>query len=781
MSKNITIPIESGFAVPVQTETVDPVCGMTVDISNSLIRANHNGEALFFCSETCKQKFVSDPWFYATGRRTETDSMSTGKALYICPMDPEVEQQGPGTCPKCGMALEPLTPASHEETNPELVDFTRRFKVGLLFTIPLFIISMGPMMGLPVSRFIPGHWRVWIEMVLATPVIFWVALPFFSRGIDSVRSMNFNMWTLIALGVSAAYVYSVVATLMPEVFPSVFKHNGHVPVYFESAAVVVILVLFGQILELNARAKTGNAIRSLLNLAPKTARRVNPDDSEYEVPLSHILVDDIVRLRPGESVPVDGTVLSGSTAIDESMITGEPMPVEKQTGASVTAGTVNLNGSLLLQATEVAEHTVLAKIIKLVSSAQRSRPPIQNLADQVARWFVPLVVIIALLAFVSWTIFGPSLAFAVVSAVSVLVIACPCALGLATPVSITTAMGRGAQSGVLIRDAASLEQMAKVDVVIVDKTGTLTEGKPYLTDCLPVKGADESELLSVAAALEQKSQHPLALAIEQAAQQRELTLPSVEKFSSITGKGVTATIDAKRVMLGNAALMQQQQIELAELRKRATDLQAQHKTVMYLARDGELLGVIAVADKLKPDTAVAVSRLKERNLEIILATGDNEGTARHIATQLGIDRCYANLLPEDKKQLIDTLHAKGKQVAMVGDGVNDAPALATADVGIAMGEGADVAVESAGITLLGGDLNGVVKARTLAQATIRNIKQNLFYAFFYNAVGVPVAAGILYPLTGTLLSPMFAAAAMSLSSVSVIGNALRLRRVDLQS
>ena len=641
---------------------------------------------------------------------------------------------------------------------------------------------MGPMVGVPFREWLGDRTAVLIELVLATPVVLWAAIPFFHRGWESIVNRSPNMWTLISIGVGVAYVYSVVATLFPGIFPHQFRgHGGAVPVYFEAAAVIVALVFLGQVLELRARERTGSAIRALLDLAPKTARRIAEDGSEVDVPLDEVKAGDSLRVRPGDSVPVDGVVLEGRTSIDEFMITGEPVPVEKTEGDTVTGGTLNKNGTLVIRAERVGAETMLSRIVEMVAKAQRSRAPIQGLADRVSFYFVPTVVLIAIVAFVVWALFGPdpSMVYAIVSAVSVLIIACPCALGLATPMSIMTATGRGAQAGVLIKDAEALERFAKVDTLIVDKTGTLTEGKPKLTDVIAVDGFDDSDLLSLAASLERGSEHPLAEAIVAGAEARGARLSSTEDFNAVTGKGVSGVIEGRMVALGNHSYDARHRCQPWRPRRSGERFRSEGKTAMFIAVDGKLAGLVAVADPIKSTTVDAIRALHERGLRIIMATGDNERTAKAVAARLGIDEVRADMMPESKQKLIEELRAKGARVAMAGDGVNDAPALAAADVGIAMGTGADVAVESAGITLVKGDLNGIVRARTLAQATIRNIKQNLFFAFIYNVLGVPVAAGILYPVFGTLLSPMIAAAAMSLSSVSVIGNALRLRALDL--
>ncbi|MDX8498640.1 heavy metal translocating P-type ATPase [Mesorhizobium sp. VK4C] len=759
----------------------DPVCGMNVDRASAKHFIRHEGHGFYFCSSGCKGKFEAEPAKYLAGRPAP-QPMPKG-TQYTCPMHPEIIRDKPGACPICGMALEPMgVPTGDEGPNPELVDFTRRFWVSAVLSLPLLVIAMAPMLGVSFESFIDGRTKTWAELALASPVVLWAAFPFFHRGWESVINRSPNMWTLISLGVGAAYLYSVIAALFPDVFPHQFRgHDGAVPVYFEAAAVIVALVFLGQVLELRARERTGSAIRALLDLAPKTARLIGADGSENDVPLDTVKTGDKLRIRPGDAVPVDGTVLEGRSAIDESMITGEPLPVEKSEGDPLTGGTLNKNGSLIMRAEKVGAETTLSRIVEMVAKAQRSRAPIQGLADRVSFYFVPAVVLVAIIAFIAWAVFGPepSLIFATVSAVSVLIIACPCALGLATPMSIMTATGRGAHAGVLIKEAAALERFASVDTLIVDKTGTLTEGRPRLTDVIAAEGVDENELLALAATLEKGSEHPLAEAIVEGAAERGVKLADAEHFEAMTGKGVAGTVSGRKVALGNAAMMADLGVDTAPLSARAEALQAEGKTAMFVAVGGKLAGFVAVADPIKPTTAEAIKALHDKGLRIIMATGDNERTAKAIAGKLGIDEVRAGLLPDEKGALVDELRAHGAGVAMAGDGVNDAPALAGADVGIAMGTGADVAVESAGITLVKGDLNGIVRARTLAQATIRNIRQNLFFAFLYNVLGVPVAAGVLYPLTGTLLSPMIAAAAMSLSSVSVISNALRLRTLKL--
>ncbi|MGF1622367.1 MAG: heavy metal translocating P-type ATPase [Rhodomicrobiaceae bacterium] len=764
-----------------QATAIDPVCGMTVSLGKGKPTTTYQGKDYHFCSQKCHDRFEADPYFYVSGNSKRRKRAEAQGALYTCPMHPEIVQEGPGACPICGMALEPMSGVS-DEPNHELVDFTRRMWISVAAAVPLMILTMGDMVGLPVRSWLGHQTAVYLEFALATPIVLWAALPFFERGWQSIRTMNPNMWTLISIGVGAAYLYSLVATFLPGAFPADYAgHGGQVGTYYEAAVVIVALIFVGQVLELRARERTGDAIRALLDLAPKTARRILPDGTEYDAPLENIIEGDRLRVRPGDSVPVDGIVVEGQSSVDESMLTGEPLPVEKTKGDHVTGGTINKNGSLVIEAAKVGADTVLAQIVEMVTNAKRSRAPIQGLADTVAAYFVPTVVAVAIIAFIAWLSLGPepALAYAIAAAVSVLIIACPCALGLATPISITTAAGRGAQAGVLIKNAEALERMAKVDTLIVDKTGTLTEGQPKLTDVIALADMDENAVLAAAAALEKGSEHPLADAILAGAEDRGVKAGSAQDFEAVTGKGVRGAVDGRSLALGNRAMMETVGVSTDAAEEQADALRADGKTAMFVAIDGKLAGIVAVADPIKETTAGAIKALHDAGLRIIMATGDNERTAKAVAGRLGIDEVRAGVLPEDKQKLVDELHAKGCKVAMAGDGVNDAPALAAADVGLAMGTGADVAVESAGITLLKGDLTGIVRARTLAQATLRNIKQNLFFAFVYNAAGVPIAAGILYPLTGTLLSPMIAAAAMSLSSVSVIGNALRLRRVEL--
>ena len=705
--------------------------------------------------------------------------------IYTCPMHPEIEQVGPGDCPLCGMALEPKgVPTGDEGPNPELVDFRRRFAVGAALTVPGADPRDGADGGPPGRRWIGERTARWLELILATPVVLWSGWPFLVRGAKSFRTMNLNMFSLIGMGVAAAYLFSVVAVLAPGLFPAGFRdHSGQVGVYFEAGAVIVVLVLLGQILELQARERTGSAIRALLDLAAKTARIVRAGGSEEEIPLEDVEVGDRLRVRPGDKVPVDGAVVEGRSSVDELMLTGEPVPVEKVAGDKLTGATINGRGSLVIEAQRVGKDTMLAQIVEMVANAQRSRAPIQKLADSVAGYFVPAVIAVAIVAFLAWSAWGPSpaLAYALVSAIAVLIIACPCALGLATPMSIMTATGRGAQAGVLIKNAEALETFAKVDTLIVDKTGTLTVGKPELVAVLPEAGHDEAEVLRLAASLERGSEHPLAEAIVRGAEARGVEIAAATDFEAVTGKGVKGTVDGKAVALGNAAMLSDLGLGTKASASAANDRRDQGETVMFVVVEGTIAGLVSVADPIKETTPAALKALHALGFRIVMATGDNERTARAVAGRLGIDEIRADVLPEDKARIIREMQDEGRMVAMAGDGVNDAPALAQADVGIAMGTGADVAIESAGFTLVKGDLNGIVRARKLSLATMRNIRQNLFFALVYNAAGVPVAAGLLYPVFGWLISPMFAAAAMSLSSVSVIGNALRLRGVRLDA
>lgn len=700
-------------------------------------------------------------------------------AIYVCPMHPQIRQIGPGSCPICGMALEPEKVTSEELPNAELADMSRRFWIGLILTLPVFVLEMGGhLLGLHIFSPATSNWA---QLVLATPVVLWAGWPFFQRGWASVVSRNLNMFTLIAMGTGIAWLYSIVATAAPDIFPAAFRKDGVVAVYFEAAAVITVLVLLGQVLELRARAQTGGAIRALLKLAPETALRVSPDGNDQEIPLGHVVTGDLLRVRPGDKVPVDGVMTEGRSAVDESMMTGESMPVTKNPGDNIIGGTINQTGSFVMRAEKIGEDTVLARIVQMVSEAQRSRAPIQKLADQVAGWFVPAVILIAIAAFILWSLYGPApaMSYALIAAVSVLIIACPCALGLATPMSIMVGVGRGAQGGVLIRNAEALERMEKIDTLVVDKTGTLTEGKPAVTAIIATGDYSEEQLLALAASMERGSEHPLAHAILKAAEQQNLLLMNVDNFDSPTGKGVIGQIDGHPVAVGNIRLMEDQGIDITPLSAKADALRHDGATVIYIAVDRKPAGLLAIADPVKATTPQALQDLKQLGVHIVMLTGDNRTTAEAVARQLGIDEVEADVLPEDKAVMVKKLRDQGRIVAMAGDGTNDAPALAAADIGIAMGTGTDVAMESAGVTLLKGDLNGIVKARRLSQATMKNIRQNLFFAFIYNMAGVPVAAGVLYPAMGLLLNPVIAAAAMALSSVSVVVNALRLKKVRL--
>jgi Cu+-exporting ATPase len=708
---------------------------------------------------------------------------SATRIEYTCPMHPEIIRSGPGSCPICGMALEPRTVSASEEENPELSLMTRRFWISVALTIPVLILGMSDLIpGQPLQQFLSMRATGWIEFLLATPIVLWGGFPFFQRGWASIVNRSLNMFTLIALGTGTAYVYSVIAVLFPNIFPPSFQTmSGVVPVYFEAAAAITTLVLLGQVLELRARSRTSSAIRALLNLSPKFARLVRADGTEIDVPVEHLQPGDTVRVRPGERVPVDGVVLEGSSSVDESLMTGEPIPVEKTEGNRVTGGTVNGTGTFVMRAERVGSETLLAQIVRMVSEAQRSRAPVQKLADRVAAYFVPVVVVIAVLTFIIWAIFGPApkMAHGLLNAVAVLIIACPCALGLATPMAIMVGTGRGALAGILIKNAESLEILEKVDTVVVDKTGTLTEGKPRVTSVLPAPGVDEAHVLEIAAGLERASEHPLAAAILAAAKDRGIEIGTVTDFCSLTGKGITGRITENTAALGNRALLADLQIPLGPLDDRAKPLEAEGQTAMFVATGGKAIGIIGVSDPIKPTTAEAIDRLHRDGIRIVMLTGDSRATAESVARKLKIDSVEAQILPNQKAEIVNRLKGEGHIVAMAGDGVNDAPALAAANVGIAMGTGTDVAIESAGITLLKGDLAGIARARALSRATMRNIRQNLFFAFAYNALGVPIAAGILYPLFGLLLSPILASAAMTFSSVSVITNALRLRRVTL--
>ena len=758
----------------------DPVCGMTVDPATSKHRFDHHDETFHFCSAGCKTKFAADPKKYLESAEKAKADVPEGidnGTIYTCPMHPEIRQVGPGSCPICGMALEPDVVSLDAPPNPELADMTRRFWIGLALSLPPVVLEMG-------GHLVGSHGLIdptlsnWIQLAFATPVVMWAGWPFFVRGWQSLLTRNLNMFTLIAIGTGVAYLYSLVSTLMPGVFPAAFRgHGGAVAVYFESAAVITVLVLLGQVLELRAREATSGAIKALLELAPKTARRVSDDGVDHEVAIDSLVVGDRLRVRPGEKVPVDGVILEGRSSLDESLVTGESMPVTKETGAKVIAGTLNQSGGFVMRAEKVGRDTLLSQIVKMVADAERSRAPIQRLAVQVAGWFVPVVIVVALIAFGVWSYFGPEprMAFGLVAAVSVLIIACPCALGLATPMSIMVGVGRGAQAGVLIKNAEALERMEKVDTLVIDKTGTLTEGKPKVVAIKAAVGFDESEILRLAASVELASEHPLADAIVRSARERKLELGKVEEFNSPTGKGASGKVDGKSVWLGNSKFLTSLGVDTNSLDIDAERMRADGATVINIAVDGKLAGLFAIADPVKASTPAALKALAEEGVRVIMLTGDNKTTANAVARQLGIADVEAEVLPDQKSAVVAKLQKSGRIVAMAGDGVNDAPALAAADVGIAMGTGTDVAMESAGITLLKGDLGGIVRARKLSQATMRNIRQNLFFAFIYNAAGIPIAAGILYPSFGILLSPIIAAAAMALSSVSVVGNALRLR------
>jgi heavy metal translocating P-type ATPase len=759
----------------------DPVCGMVVDPHTAKHRHTHNGRPYYFCSASCREKFVANPTQYLEPEPRIADPVPVG-TIYTCPMHPEVRQPEPGSCPICGMALEPEIVSADTQPNPELADMTRRFWIGLALSAPVFALEMGGHL-IELHQWLGQQTWNWIQFVLATPVVLWAGWPFFERAWTSLKTRNLNMFTLIAMGTSVAWVYSIVATVWPGLFPATMRgHDGSVAVYFEAAAVITVLVLLGQMLELRAREQSSGAIRALLNLSPKMARRIKPDGADEEdVSLDHVNVGDSLRVRPGERIPVDGVILEGRSAIDESMVTGESMPVTKTAGDKVIGGTMNQSGGFVMRADEVGRDTVLARIVQMVAQAQRSRAPIQRLADDVSAWFVPTVILVALLAFAAWSIWGPEprFTYGLIAAVSVLIIACPCALGLATPISIMVGVGRGAQSGVLIKNAEALERLEKVDTLVVDKTGTLTEGKPSVVAIKTVSGIDETELLFLTASLERSSEHPLAAAIVRAANERGIALVAVKAFDSPVGKGVTGVVAGRKLVIGNRRIMTEAGVDIDSLDQSADELRGEGATAIFVAIDGKAAGIIAIADPIKATTPGAISALKEAGIRVVMLTGDNATTAKAVAQKLGISDVAAEVLPEDKGKVVARFRRQGRVVAMAGDGVNDAPALAAADVGIAMGTGTDVAMESAGVTLLKGDLNGIVRARHLSKATMGNIRQNLFFAFIYNAAGVPVAAGVLYPLFGILLSPIIAAGAMALSSVSVIGNALRLRRVRL--
>ena len=760
----------------------DPVCGMSVDPATARHKGEHAGKTYYFCSAGCREKFMAEPiQFLAVPTQAPISHSAPSGSIYTCPMHPQIRQDHPGNCPICGMTLEPMVAAEATGPSTELIDMSRRFWIALALSVPVFALEMGGHLA-DLHALVPEELSNWIQLVLATPVALWAGSPFFERAWASLKTRNLNMFTLIAMGVGVAWAYSVVATVASDLFPSAFRGvDGAVAVYFEAAAVITTLVLLGQVLELRAREQTGGAIRALLNLGPKTARLVHAGGADEEVALDAVKVGDALRVRPGEKVPVDGEVTEGQSAVDESMLTGESMPVGKAVGNRVIGGTMNASGALVMRAERIGRDTMLAQIVQMVAQAQRSRAPIQRLADQVSGWFVPLVIAVAALAFVVWAIWGPEprLAYGLVAAVSVLIIACPCALGLATPMSIIVGVGRGAQAGVLIKNAEALERLEKVDTLVIDKTGTLTEGKPTVVALKPAPGISEEELITLAASLERGSEHPLAAAIVRAAADRNLALAKVEHFESVSGKGVTGTIEGRKVVLGNRPMMQAAQIDVGALEALAEDLRSDGATAIFAAVDGKASGVIAIADPVKATTPDAVRILKGMGVRVVMLTGDNRATAEAVGRKLGIAEIEAEILPQDKGKTVERLRKEGRVVAMAGDGVNDAPALAAADVGIAMGTGTDVAIESASVTLLRGDLLGIVAARRLSQATMRNIRQNLLFAFIYNAAGVPIAAGILYPVIGLLLSPTIAAAAMALSSVSVIGNALRLRATRL--
>jgi len=758
----------------------DPVCGMTVNPTTSKHRFDYRGETFHFCSASCRTKFAADPVAYFEKDSRPKAAVPEG-AIYTCPMHPEIRQVGSGSCPICGMALEPEVASLDAPPNPELADMTRRFWVGLVLALPAVALEMG-------GHLVGGHGWVdptlsnWIQFAFATPVVLWAGWPFFVRGWQSLVTRNLNMFTLIAMGTGVAYIYSVIGTVAPGIFPATFRgHGGAVAVYFEAAAVITVLVLLGQVLELRAREATSGAIKALLQLAPKTARRIGDDGADHEVEIDTLAVGDHLRVRPGEKVPVDGVILEGRSSLDESLVTGESMPVTKDPGSKVIAGTLNQSGGFVMRADKVGRDTLLSQIVKMVADAQRSRAPIQRLADQVSGWFVPVVIAVALIAFGAWAWFGPEprMAFGLVAAVSVLIIACPCALGLATPMSIMVGVGRGAQAGVLIKNAEALERMEKIDTLVVDKTGTLTEGKPKVVAIVPAEGFHDTDILRLAATVERASEHPLADAIVRSAKERNLDLGKVAEFDSPTGKGATGKVDGKTIVLGNTTFLQSLGIDAQSLNDQGERLRDDGATVINIAVDGKLAGLFAIADPVKTSTPDALKALAAEGIKVIMLTGDNKTTANAVARSLGITDVEAEVLPDQKSAVVAKLQKAGRIVAMAGDGVNDAPALAAAEVGIAMGTGTDVAMESAGVTLLKGDLVGIVRARRLSQATMSNIRQNLFFAFIYNAAGIPIAAGILYPTFGLLLSPIIAAAAMALSSVSVVGNALRLRMTRL--
>jgi len=775
MEQRTPQPEENGaYAEPV----TDPVCGMRVTPGEAVPQAAYNGQPYYFCSANCRQKFLADPARYLNPQ-PEPASARPG-VIYTCPMHPQIRQNGPGNCPICGMALEPLTAGQESGPGAELIDMTRRFRIAALLSIPVVALEMGAhFSGLNLHHYASPGLSQWLQFILASPVVLWAGWPFFERAWASIRNRSLNMFSLIALGTGAAYVYSLVATFAPGLFPANLKQDGVIAAYYEAAAVITTLVLLGQVFELRARERTGGAIRALLSLAPKTARRLRDGSTDEEIPLENVHAGDRLRVRPGDSIPVDGVVLEGHSAVDESMVTGESIPNEKQTGAKLIGGTVNGTGALVMRAEKVGAETMLARIVHMVAEAQRSRAPIQRLADVVSAWFVPAVVAAAVVAFIAWMIWGPppALAYALVAAVSVVIIACPCALGLATPMSIMVGVGKGATAGVLIRNAEALERFEKVDTLVVDKTGTLTEGKPRVVAIVPAAGFDAAAILSYAASLEQSSEHPLAAAIVAHAKQQGIRFHEVTEFESITGKGVTGTIMGSHAAVGNAGLFGELGISDTVLQQRAQDLRRDGATAIFVAVDGKPAGVVAIADPVKATTPGALAKLRADGIRIIMLTGDNQTTAAAVAAKLGIGDVESEILPDQKNAIVRRLRREGRVVAMAGDGVNDAPALAEADVGIAMGTGTDVAMQSAAVTLVKGDLAGIARARTLSRATMRNIRQNLVLAFVYNVLGIPIAAGVLYPAFGLLLSPIIAAAAMSFSSVSVIGDSLRLRRL----
>ncbi|WP_305367255.1 heavy metal translocating P-type ATPase [Sphingomonas sp. YR710] len=772
---------KDGHGLAPSGKALDPVCGMTVDPAKTAHHAEFQGETFHFCSARCREKFVADPAPYLSPTPSPPQDAAPG-TIWTCPMHPEIRQDHPGACPICGMALEPAMVTADSGPSAELEDMGRRFWIALALSLPVFVLEMGGHIFPALHRLIAPAVSTWIQFALATPVVLWAGWPFFTRGWASIRSRNLNMFTLIAMGTGVAWSYSVVATLFPAIFPSALRGmDGTVAVYFEAAAVITVLVLLGQVLELRARERTSGAIKALLNLAPRTARRIGADGNDEEVSIDQVVVGDRLRVRPGEKVPVDGKVEDGRSSLDESMVTGESMPVTKAVGALVIGGTINQSGALVIRAEKVGRDTMLARIVQMVADAQRSRAPIQRLADMVAGWFVPAVLLVSIIAFAAWAIWGPEPRFAhgLIAAVSVLIIACPCALGLATPMSIMVGIGRGAGLGVLIRNAEALERMEKVDTLVIDKTGTLTEGRPSVTHIVVAEGFAETELFRLAAGVERASEHPLALAIVAAAKDRAIVLPDVTGFDSPTGKGAVGTIEGKRITLGSALFLKENGIDTGTMEAQANDLRRDGATAIFIRVDARVAGIFAIADAIKPTTAEAIAALRKDGIRIVMLTGDNRVTAEAVGKKLGIDDIEAEVQPDQKSAVVARLKVEGRIVAMAGDGVNDAPALAAADVGIAMGSGTDVAIESAGVTLLKGDLNGIVRARALSVATMSNIRQNLFFAFIYNAAGVPIAAGLLYPLFGILLSPVVAAAAMALSSVSVVTNALRLNRVTL--